>query len=178
MLTAAKAWDAIEASLAANHKSLAQSLQKGAALPQLSKMMGKTKVRLTGEVKEFFQRHNGQSGGDGLIHDQASDERYILLSVDQVIQEWSAWQDLQASGDFDDAEASPDRGVRDAWWHPKWLPMATNTAGDFLCFDNSPAAGGKIGQVITLWHDRPQRDVVFSSAREMLKVLAETYSVG
>jgi cell wall assembly regulator SMI1 len=177
LLTAAKAWEAIEAGLASKHKSLAKSLVKGATASQVSKMMGKTKIRLTGEVKEFFQRHNGQTGEEGLILDESSGERFRLLSVDQAIKEWEIWQVLDNSGDFEDAEASPDKGVRDAWWHPKWLPMATNTAGDFLCFDISPAAGGKIGQVITLWHDRPNREIAFASVRDMLTKLAEEYSV-
>jgi len=176
LLTAAKAWDAIESNLAANDKALLKSLVKGATASQARKLVGKTKIRLTSEVKEFFQRHNGQTGGEGLIVEPSSGERFLLLSVDRVIKEWEVWQDLDQSGDFEAAEASPGQHVRDCWWHPRWLPFAGNTAGDFLCFDNSPARGGKIGQITTLWHEQPNREVAFASIREMLNEVADFYA--
>ena len=174
--TPAKAWEQIEATLADQQPPLLKSLQKGATPAQISKLIGKTRIRLTSEVKEFFQRHNGQGGSKGLIVDESSGEQFRLLSVDEVIREWSIWQGLDEAGDFEDAGATADKGVRECWWHAKWLPFAANSAGDFLCFDNSPAKGGKIGQVITLWHESSSRDVAFPSIREMLAEVLDYYS--
>ncbi|WP_442505499.1 ankyrin repeat domain-containing protein [Novipirellula sp. SH528] len=170
--TASKAWDAIEAALEMNNKRLFKSLAKGAKKSDITTLVSKTKIRLTNEVKEFFLRHNGQTGTKGLIVDYASGEEFRLLSIDEVIKEWTIWEDLAQSGDFDDSDAVPDAGIRECWWHPKWLPMAGNTAGDFLCFDNSPAKGGKNGQVITLWHADSARNVVYPSIRDMLAAIS------
>ncbi len=176
-LTNAKAWDAIESALAAKNPVLFKSLVKGATAAKAGKLVGRTSIRLTSEIKEFFQRHNGQTGGEGLIVEPGSGESFLLLSVDDAAREWDIWQDLHQSGEFEDAEeVNSDPLVRNCWWHEKWLPFATNTAGDFLCFDNSPAKGGKVGQVITLWHDNPTREITFPNVRDMLNQIAEYYT--
>jgi cell wall assembly regulator SMI1 len=52
------------------------------------------------------------------------------------------------------------KGVKPAWWRPRWIPFMTNGGGDYLCADMDPARGGRAGQVVTYYHDeafRPKR---------------------
>ncbi|MEX1026732.1 MAG: ankyrin repeat domain-containing protein [Candidatus Paceibacterota bacterium] len=175
MLTIPKAWDALEASLATNHRKLFQSLAPGASQLEITELIGLTKIRMTKEVKDFFLRHSGQTGEQGIVWEPDSDEHFLLLSTSQAMREWKVWNDLMEAGDFEGEEVSADSGVRPCWWHAKWLPFASNTAGDFLCFDCGPAKGGKNGQVITLWHESRGRRITYESIRHMLNELISHY---
>ncbi|MEX1026734.1 MAG: ankyrin repeat domain-containing protein [Candidatus Paceibacterota bacterium] len=175
MLTIPKAWDALEASLATNHRKLFQSLAPGASQLEITELIGLTKIRMTKEVKDFFLRHSGQTGEQGIVWEPDSDEHFLLLSTSQAMREWKVWNDLMEAGDFEGEEVSADSGVRPCWWHAKWLPFASNTAGDFLCFDCGPAKGGKNGQVITLWHESRGRRIAYASIRHMLNELISHY---
>jgi cell wall assembly regulator SMI1 len=69
--------------------------------------------------------------------------------------------------DFEDVEpVGPVKG--EFWWNPLWIPIATNGGGDDICIDLDPAEGGKVGQIITFWHDWELREVILDSLEEWL----------
>lgn len=173
--SAAASWTKLEKHLKASQPEVFKTLNEPATSAQINKLIAKTKIRITKDVKEFFERHNGQSYEAELINLETEDERFRLLSIDEALHEWATWQALAAVGDFDDRDASPDDGVRECWWHAKWIPFADNGGGDFLCFDCSPAKGGKQGQVITLWHERADRAVAFPCVRHFLADLIDQW---
>ncbi|HEX5103712.1 MAG TPA: SMI1/KNR4 family protein, partial [Pirellulaceae bacterium] len=173
--SASTSWDHLESCLQKSHPKVFQTLARPATARQVSELIVAVKIRITKEVQEFFHRHNGQTGGPELIELDGEQYGFRLLSTEQAAREWSVWKELNDGGDFADAEAAADDTVRETWWHDKWLPMAGNGAGDFLCFDFSPAHGGKQGQIITLWHERPNREVAFESVRHVLAELAAVW---
>lgn len=50
-------------------------------------------------------------------------------------------------------------GIKPMLWNSKWIPIAENGAGDYLCLDTDPADGGCYGQVLYFWHDWGDRSI-------------------
>ena len=51
-------------------------------------------------------------------------------------------------------------GVKDEYdWHDKWVPIATDHFGNYLCIDYDPAQGGKPGQLISVYFDDVGRNI-------------------
>ncbi|WP_332455118.1 SMI1/KNR4 family protein [Burkholderia ubonensis] len=62
----------------------------------------------------------------------------------------------------------PEPGIRGDWYNLKWIPLTHNGSGDHLCVDLDPDEGGRIGQVIRVWHDSPERELVAKGVGEWL----------
>ncbi|KWE64809.1 hypothetical protein WL77_20605 [Burkholderia ubonensis] len=62
----------------------------------------------------------------------------------------------------------PEPGIRGDWYNLKWIPLTHNGSGDHLCVDLDPDEGGRIGQVIRVWHDSPERELVAKRVGEWL----------
>ena len=169
----AKLWEQLEGRLKASFPDMCKSLKRKATQAQLDRLEAQTGVRMTKDTKEFFLRHNGQAYEHSLIHVESEDEEFRIFSTAEAYNEWKMWKELDDIGEFAEADSSPDPGVRDCWWHAKWLPFAGNGAGDSLCFDFSPAKGGKKGQIITMWHERSDRAILSPSARHILADICE-----
>jgi len=107
---------------------------------------------------ECLKIHNGQGNMAGGIFDGAE-----FLSTSRIIEEWSVWKELLDSGDFDDYESEPDEGIKSDWWNPKWIPFTSNGAGDHFCIDVDPEKQGSAGQIITMWHDSAERELLADS---------------
>ncbi|GAA2121012.1 SMI1/KNR4 family protein [Actinomadura alba] len=82
---------------------------------------------------------------------------YDGLSVAQMLSRWRSLKDAHKQWTFDDwtpHELDPDNGlVQCVWWHPGWVPFASDSCGNLFCIDLAPAEHGKRGQVIP-WENR------------------------
>jgi cell wall assembly regulator SMI1 len=111
-------------------------------------------VTLPADYLQVLQQHNGQRGlADGLFDGQE------FLSTQTVFAQWQLWKGLHDAGRFKALHSSPAAGVRNDWWNPRWIPFTHDGGGNHLCLDLDPAAGGTVGQVITMWHDSGERAV-------------------
>src|SRR5262249_19841494 len=80
------------------------------------------------------------------------------------------WGDLKSLlGEFAGISSSPRGPIRSDWWHPKWLPVTEyGGGGDLRCLDLAPKSRGKVGQIITWYHDDAFRGVVAKSFTQWL----------
>ncbi|MEA5478111.1 SMI1/KNR4 family protein [Pseudanabaena galeata UHCC 0370] len=88
------------------------------------------------------------------------------------------WKGLLDSGTFQnedgqDQGCEPDLGVFNVWWSSKWIPLTYDGCGNHDCLDLAPAEGGNIGQIISMWHDDPERKILAPSFRDWLQNYAE-----
>jgi cell wall assembly regulator SMI1 len=74
--------------------------------------------------------------------------------------------------------ADADVGIEPRWWHRQWVPFASNGAGDLLCIDLAPTAGGKPGQVLEFLHDSRRRRLVAPSFLEWVARAAADFFEG
>jgi cell wall assembly regulator SMI1 len=126
-------------------KKAGAALQKGASNAEISRREAKLKISLPPEVRAFYLAHDGGSKVEPTFGD-----RY-LLSIEGLVEYWESWRDSE--DDELDEDAEPDPGVRKKWWHRKWLPITHDAGGNHEMLDLTPAKGGKLGQIISVYHD-------------------------
>jgi cell wall assembly regulator SMI1 len=151
-------WTRFENWLQTNAPHLVNGLNLGASEQELTDLSILIGAELPADFLAFYRIHNGQNQDAGGLLDGEE-----LLSVARMQEEWAVWDGLLKKGVFDDAVATPDRGVRADWWNPRWLPLTYDGAGNHCCLDLAPAPGGGSGQVIRMWHDEDTRPLLATS---------------
>lgn len=146
----------------------ALNLQSGATEEDFQLLERTLGVKLPEELKSFYRIHNGQvwrMGSSGFI-------RNLTLSpISGIIENWTF---LQEEFDPDDLEAEIDIEIKPYLWNPKWIPIASNGGGDYLCIDTDPSEAGVVGQVLYFWHDWGRRSVEGKSLFAFIEIcLAE-----
>lgn len=158
-------WERFKGWLGKNFQEGLDDLNEPVSDEKISDLESKLSISLPEDFKEFLKIHNGQAGDAGWLIDGQE-----LLSTERILDEWKVWKGLLDGGGFDDFEESEEEdrgnGVKSDWWNAKWIPFTYDGAGNHLCIDLDPASGGKIGQIITMWHDDDEREVKGSSFNE------------
>ena len=152
-------WKRIEAWLRANAPEILGDLRPGASDDDLRRAEKTLGAALPETLAASYRIHDGARGGAAPLVGP-----WRLLSLEDVTKEWEGQQrfsqeqsDLDEERDDQDDETEPAPGVREGWWRGGWVPVASNSSGDFVCVDLDPAPGGKRGQVISFLHADPAR---------------------
>jgi cell wall assembly regulator SMI1 len=153
-------WREFENWLAASWPDGLADLNPPASDADIAKLERTLGVRLPPDYIECLKIHNGQAGRAGGLIDNCE-----FLSCDAVCEQWRIWKRLHDDGQFDGIACEPDKGIKDDWWNPKWIPLTHNGGGDHDCLDLDPAPAGSYGQVITMWHHAGNREVQGDSFR-------------
>ncbi len=151
-------WPKFKAWLTAHAPHMINELNHGAThhdIEYLEVLVGK---KLPSDYKQFLKIHDGQDRDGALLIDNEE-----FLSVARVRDEWKVWKDLLDNGDFERISSEPAEGIKSDWWNPHWLPITYDGVGNHYCLDLDPADGGREGQVIRMWHDGPERELVAPS---------------
>lgn len=156
MLTAE--WTRLESALVARRPDVIHALNPAASTATIIELERQLSAVLPSDYVECLKVHDGQAPDSAWLFEEGE-----FLSSHRVARRWKIWNDLWVAGEFDGVDAKVDPGVGNQWWSPGWIPFTYNGAGDHLCLDLTPAAGGAIGQIITVWHDDPERRVVAPS---------------
>lgn len=166
-------WQRIESWLQAKAPDLRVRLLPGATDEQVRSAEALLQVKLPSDVQESFRIHNGQ-------HELATAlmGSWQLFSLRDLTRDWQTMKDLYDAGKFSDVSTIAIGPVRAAWWHPNWIPLAHNGAGDLQCADMDPAQGGTVGQIISFWHMSEERRVLASSFRGWLEEFADDLEAG
>jgi len=148
-------------------------LKEGASDKEFAALEDKLQVQLPEDFKQFYKFHNGQS----------EDAPYItplgeMLSLEGIAFQWELWKGLVDDNVFEDNNSEPDEGIKDDWYNPKWIPFTYDGSGNHLCIDLDPAEGGKVGQVITMWHDGSERELIAGSFNEWLALFVQQLNDG
>lgn len=141
------------------------NLQPGASEEELQLVENILGVSLPEEMKSFYRVYNGQVWhfqGNALV-------RNLTLSPTFKIIE--NWKFLQREFDpDDDLELDIEEAIKPVFWNSKWIPIAENGGGDYLCIDMEPSETGVFGQVIYYWHDWGNRSVEAENLYEFIKI--------
>ncbi|HEY7124008.1 MAG TPA: SMI1/KNR4 family protein [Ktedonobacterales bacterium] len=63
--------------------------------------------------------------------------------------------------------------IQPVWWHPRWIPLAMDNAGNLTCLDMAPAPGGVVGQIIDWDHECGPSRVLFPNFHHLLRAFSE-----
>jgi cell wall assembly regulator SMI1 len=146
-------WSRFEHWLRANWPKGLARLKSPATDDQVAALEAALGVRLPADYVASLKCHDGQVAGSQWLFPHGE-----LLSTSEVLGQWTVWRELLDDGEFEDGGSDPQAGIRGDWWNPQWIPFTHNGGGDHLCLDLDPAAGGCVGQVITMWHDMAERE--------------------
>ncbi len=133
----------------------------GATKKELLALEKKLGLTLPLDFKAFYQTYNGQ--------DNCADYLFDFFSLCTLEKIACCWEALKINeDDFLKIESNPDDGIQNIWGCSKWIPFASSADGHFLCMDFFPAKNGTDGQVITFWHNSPERELVALSFRDFI----------
>ncbi|MFI6284726.1 ankyrin repeat domain-containing protein [Streptomyces sp. NPDC051018] len=92
-----------------------------------------------------YLRLFGRSGGLDIFE-------YEGLSVKGILSTWRGLSDLHSQGTFNDRTPHGmlpgEDDMQAVWWHPGWVPFASDGGGNLYCIDLAPPRPGARGQVI------------------------------
>ncbi|OAB47172.1 SMI1/KNR4 family protein [Paenibacillus antarcticus] len=140
------------------------NLQSGATDEELQLIENTLNVTLPVEMKKIYTVHNGQNWNVGVN----SFVRNLTLSpISLIIDNWNF---LQEEFESDDIEPDIEGEIKPVLWNSKWIPIAENGGGDYLCLDTDPSEAGSVGQVLYCWHDWGKRSVEAENLFEFIKI--------
>lgn len=156
-------WQQFEAWLCAHWPGGLAALNPPATDEEIAALEAALGARLPRDFVDCLRIHNGQSGAVAATGGVFGDSEF--LSTAAILAQWTTWKELLDAGTFDgeDFEAEPQEGVRGDWWNAGWIPFTQNGFGDGLCIDLAPDTGGRAGQIIEMWHDMGDRDILAES---------------
>lgn len=169
-------WMRIEGWLAANAPGVLASLSGGATEAQIAEAEAALDITLPRNLRDSYRRHNGQGIAANLAPGFIGGVE--LLDLSGVLFEWKVWKDLLDEGTFDDSASEPTGPIRPDWWNARWIPLTRDGFGNSYCLDLDPASGGAVGQIITMWHDDPERKVIAPSYGAWLAAFADELDAG
>ena len=123
-------------------------------IEELTKILG---VELPNDFLDVLRIHNGQKGESAWHFDSQE-----FLSTHRIIEEFNTWKNL-LNTQFQGKSSTPDEGVKNDWWNTNWIPFTSDGCGDHYCLDLSPTNTGTKGQIITLWYESSEREIVAPS---------------
>jgi cell wall assembly regulator SMI1 len=161
-------WQRIENWLELNSPEILADLLPGVSDDQIFELEQKLQIQFTEDFKASYRIHNGSRGGGPPLMGA-----WRLLKLDLIDREWSLQEELSAEDVFEDDECEHEDPIQPVWWNAQWIPISSNSSGDFICLDLNPEPGGSIGQIISYWHTDPVRKILAHSFREWLIKFAD-----
>lgn len=162
-------WDRIETWLEANAPDIANALEAGVTEEEIQQTEEAMGLMLPEDVKASYHKHNGFYSGSFLMGQAIF---YDLAGLSGGAQKWKDfWADLLAREPRIPKHLSGP--LQPVWWHPSWLTLTGDGAGDHWCIDLAPAPGGQVGQIISFSHEIGPTQVIATSFHELLATFAD-----
>ena len=162
MLEVNETWRRVERWLAENWPEGLDTLLPAATDDEIKSLEDAIGLKLPEDFVASLRVHNGQKSMSGALFPSGE-----LLSAAEIEDQWRVWKELLDSGDFDGCQSEPlSPAIRPDWWSPSWIPVTHDGWGNHDCLDLNPAASGTRGQIITMWHDSPDRQALAQSFAE------------
>ena len=152
-------WQRLTTWLRINAPQLLLTLQPGATQQAIVDLERRLGVRLPDDYRAFLALCDGQRIGAAFRFYNAEE----LLCTTKILTHWQHWNGLLEAGAFESYQSEPDAGIRTDWWNAKWIPFTHDLGGHSSCLDLNPAKGGTVGQVITMWRDSEERELMYGS---------------
>jgi len=143
--------------LSLNYRDGLVDLNPPATDAQIEELTTTLGVDLPKDFIDVLRIHNGQKGESAWLFDSQE-----FLSTHRIIEEFNIWKNLLHS-ELQGKLSTADEGVKNDWYNINWIPFTSDGCGNHYCFDLSPSPTGKKGQIITLWYESSERELVSGS---------------
>ena len=170
-------WERIKYWMNKNAPQLINLLNTGISDASLIEFEVKLQEKIPEDFKKFYKIHNGQDrDGEYLVDGEE------LLSIERILEEWNVWKGILDSNGFQENgvqyTSEPEKGIKNDWWNNKWIPITYDGGGNHICIDLDPTEDGKRGQIIRMWHDSPERELIANSFKEWIGNYSENLNSG
>ena len=155
-----KEFDKFKQWLAHNYSDGLLDLNPPANNSEIEELASTLGVDLPEDFISVLKIHNGQKGESAWLFDSQE-----FLSTHRIIEEFNIWKNL-LDKELQGKVSKPDDGVKNDWYNINWIPFTSDGCGDHYCLDLSPNPTGTKGQVITLWYESSEREVVSRNFRQ------------
>jgi cell wall assembly regulator SMI1 len=169
-------WQEIDLWLSAHAPIIFHSLCAGASVESVAETESALGIVFPSDVQQSVRIHDGQKGGR--VWHPLIEDGWELLSLKEMVSHWQLWELSQRNGVFAALTSQPVQGIRERWWHSKWIPVATCHTGSSICLDLDPSPSGVKGQIIAVFHDDPTRHIVAPSWEAWLNAFAADLEQG
>ncbi|PHR69325.1 MAG: molybdenum cofactor biosynthesis protein MoeA [Arcobacter sp.] len=156
-----KEFDRFKEWLRANYKEGLDDLNPPASNEEIKELSDTLGLVLPNDLICLLKIHNGQKGEAAWLFDSQE-----FLSTHGIIDAWNNWNRFSQTNTFPQKPAISDEGIKDVLWNKKWIPFSSNGSGDHYCIDLDPTSSGISAQIITLWHDYEERELVSLSLKD------------
>jgi cell wall assembly regulator SMI1 len=171
-----KVWKRVEAWLEKNAPKMLADLRPGASAADIKKAERALSCELPADAAESYRIHDGQRRSVGPLFGE-----WELLKLTDVVASWKILKGVADKGIFDDSLAIGNDippQIKRVWWSPLWIPVASNSSGDYSCLDLDPARSGKRGQIISYYHTDAVRELVAKDFKSWLTGFAKDLEAG
>ena len=149
--------------LSVNFKDGLNSLNPPATDKEIKDIERTLEITLPQDLASLLKINNGQSRHTSFLF-----KGQEFMSSHRIIEEWLIWKNLSDKGSFDDSESQSENGIKSKWWNNKWIPFSYDGGGNHYCLDCDPDDCGTHGQVIEMWHDEGDRNLLSPSLTEWI----------
>ncbi|OWB79735.1 hypothetical protein B5S32_g3970 [[Candida] boidinii] len=157
-------WEIFDDWLKENWPQGYNNLSPPATDEEIENLEEKLGVKLPDDFKNSLKCHNGQIGY------QSTFKNNEYLSIDKIYHYRKLWKDIKSNGKIDGLTSKiyDNEPISNEWYNINWIPITHDGAGNHYCLDLDPDLNknGKIGQIITMWHDSDSRSIVSYSFKE------------
>ena len=160
-----KAWAEYHRYVGDRYPQIDFKLRSGADETRISAFEAATGRVLPSELRALYELANGQDAGGFALF-----PGHRMLSLEEITTQLGLMNGSKLFF-FRFLPADGDPGVKNWWWHKKWLPIGENGAGDLFCVDFAPTTEGVQGQLIEFIHDDSLRHRYATSLAKLFEEL-------
>jgi len=126
------------------------------------------------DLIQLLKIHNGQNENSGWLF-----EGQEFLSSHRILEEWNVWKNIIHNGEVkENISNNVDSTIKNNWCNPMWVPFTYDGSNNHYCIDMNPTKLGKQGQIITMWHNYSERELLNNNLYLWFKSYVEKLSAG
>ena len=169
----AKSWERLHAFFKSEAPDYYKALNRPAKVSDIKRLEDSIGCELPADLKGSLRIHDGQDDWSyGVVYGLP------LMSVDVIQRSLLAEMNFDQNANANVYPSFPLRCVHPLEWHCGWIPLASDSGGNYLGVDLVPDVRGTTGQVIVFGRDERIHPVLANSWAQFLCDLADELEDG
>lgn len=164
------AWNNYKKALFAKMPSLKDTLNRGATLDELRAAEEETGINFPTELKALYLDNNGDDG-EALCGMMLG---FHFLDLSELRAEWRSWKDIADDPTHNDGArftSKPEGCIKKCYADTKWIPICSDSGGNFIGLDLDPDVSGCPGQIINFGRDEDAKFVIAENLGQFIERL-------
>ena len=164
------AWNVYKKELFTRMPSLREIIHSGASEAAVRAAEEKIGVAFPAELREMYLANDGDDG-DAICGVLLG---FHFLPLDELTADWESWAALAGDEALNNSAhftSRPEGRIKRRYANTKWIPLCSDSSGNFIGIDLDPDVKGRPGQVINFGRDEHDKVVLEVSLNAFLERL-------